>query len=1268
MFTAPLGLLSSGLGQELSLLFTAPVEQAFPGSSADVTALGLSTPTSLWDLNEAAGNAMDRVASNDLTPVNAPLQAQIALGFWDGATMDGQRAVEFSDGSNESLDAAGAGVFDFDAVTSFAFMIVFRVAKLPVATRSLLGKRLSIAPFTGYELAITSAGHLQATLDDGVAAPQLATIAIDHGDGAWHCALLVVDRNANNLGLWSDRGADGTNPLTVGSLSNAAIFALGQGAALSAAHSQISLGIAWTAANAQGMGQADVDAFWTHGDDPTGLLTDKSHASVLGNVIGYSAGFGTYLGEMSVDDVLLGYNANLSNVNQLGLRCTPDVQNLLAYSDDFTQWTPTNITVGSSFANLDDSPRYFREAMKLTATANNGYVERLYTTIASTDYAQYVFIRRSGGVDVTGRIIMYDNTGAVETGSVAFTATSEWQLFSLEQLTNVGQVSTGFRIEIDISGRAIHVARATAKLGAVSIPVYADGAPTTAAKTDYAIESDVAGRYLLGYSGEIKAVVVCDGVQSPADRYAFDSSQYSAPATEEDRRAFELQPSGTEAKLVFHVYDGAGNPDHTVQSDDLDFTQEHVIRGQWQTGAPIAASDYSRLIVNKLYSGAGAPWAAGRTVDGHYIGSRWGIDEQLDGLLAELHLYPRPQVGKLLNLDFTEPVEQPWPSTVGGLQVLGFPTVDYIWRFEEAAGNALDDIAATPLVPTNSPLQNRVALGFWNGSDFRSKKAVEFDGATTMSMVSTGSALFDFDAVTSFAFMVVFRAIEGNASIFGKRVVAGNTEGYELTISAAGALTWQIYDSAGNSAVATDSANNYADGGWHCVICVCSRDEQKIFLYTDLEPRFAAAAAWASGVGSLSNAINFSVGNGRSNAFKGQVPYLAAWVGTDASELDIDLLLAFWLHATDPNSTIDDTDRPGTLAERLPDEPGFGLNVADFGEDQLVIGYNAGFSHASKLGLRGNQDATNLVTQSEDFSTWAATNITVTTAWANLDDSPRKLREAQKLTATLANGYVEHLYSTLAGTEYSHSVALRRAIGSDVTGRVIAYDNIGAAEIASVPFTATSEWQRFDLTFTTPGGCVQVGFRIEIDTNAEAVFAWGATAKAGKPTSFIHTKGSTVLCAGQRYQIAGSPGELVFSRQEVEAVVICDYNLSSVARCITDLIPKGTLEDRVLLYYEFNERLRMIIRDSSAATAKSIQSAITNPSNEHTVRGLWDANNPLEGAVYARIVLDAVETDAAGAGWTCEEKAEDIYVAGNRSAAQLDGLMATFVTKSEPEV
>jgi hypothetical protein len=54
--------------------------------------------------------------------------------------------------------------------------------------------------------------------------------------------------------------------------------------------------------------------------------------------------------------------------------------------------------------------------------------------------------------------------------------------------------------------------------------------------------------------------------------------------------------------------------------------------------------------------------------------------------------------------------------------------------------------------------------------------------------------------------------------------------------------------------------------------------------------------------------------------------------------------------------------------------------------------------------------------------------------------------------------------------------------------------------------------------------------------------------------------------------------------------------------------------------------------------------------------------------VYARIVLDAVETDAAGAGWTCEEKAEDIYVAGNRSAAQLDGLMATFVTKSEPEV
>src|SRR5690606_22590378 len=116
-------------------------------------------------------------------------------------------------------------------------------------------------------------------------------------------------------------------------------------------------------------------------------------------------------------------------------------------------------------ANLKDSPRGFREAVRLTATADNGTSELLYTTTAATQYTQAVLVRADADNVMTGRLIMYDDTGATEVDSVAFTATEAWQLVTLTATTNAGQVSTGFRIEIDDNNAILHAFRATAVLG-----------------------------------------------------------------------------------------------------------------------------------------------------------------------------------------------------------------------------------------------------------------------------------------------------------------------------------------------------------------------------------------------------------------------------------------------------------------------------------------------------------------------------------------------------------------------------------------------------------------------------------------------------------------------------------------------------------------------------------------------------------------------------------------------------------------------------------
>lgn len=625
--------------------WTTPVVQPFSQSAAALLALGCGTglATSIWDFEEAAGNALDHAGGNDLIPVSSPTQNQDGVGLWIGGGT--KKAVEFDNNTFQSMDVANNTILEA-GTNSVAVLVVFCSKADNTLNANVIGKFNN----DGYKIEVRADGRLRGYCHGVGGDITLASAAGVHNDGAWHCVLLVIDRNTQLMTVYTDCHAP-LGPIDIsgtGSIADTGTFAVGQIGTGKAQSCQVAYAAVWENAAATGMGQADFNAFWVHGQDPAlhnpalTALTTKIHASMMWDRVSAGRVAGWSTNAVVSDQLPIGWNGGLSNANKMGLRCTLTISTLLSESDDFTAtWTTSNITPSAATADLNDSPRGFRETQKLTSTAINAYVQHQYVVAASTLYSVAAFVKKhsSQAGTATGKIIAYDITNGAEIDSVAWSdgaddfATNDFKVLTFT--TPVGCVSLGMRIQVDTDATSFCAALATAVAGETIIPIYTTGGTSTVASTVFQRVA-AAGTLIKGATGERQIVAVSDK-SAPEGTGYWGLAQ--PVAGNGDRNHCYVAASD---KCVMRIYNSAGvSTVYVASSGTFDWTVERTFIMQWQSAAPIKAGKYARMFVGGVEEGSYSigSWASGNTI----IRETVGTASDFSGLIATSKIFEHPQ-------------------------------------------------------------------------------------------------------------------------------------------------------------------------------------------------------------------------------------------------------------------------------------------------------------------------------------------------------------------------------------------------------------------------------------------------------------------------------------------------------------------------------------------------------------------------------------------------------------------------------------------------
>lgn len=447
---------------------------------APVTVNDFSSPSSYeadyWDFQfqTVAGNYDNGVGAATLNSVSG-LTAQKAVGVFDGLSFTGYNAWE-SVTATDGLIASGIAAGNSDE-EDFSFRVVLRIGEVGAGSLSIIGK-LAGGGVPGWLLYVSDSA-IRFYIADGTTSRELVfpstAIRQELADGAIHSLSGWYDHSAGMLYLKGDLFSQVSLDVSAvtGTLSNAQALRIGQSHLSTLAGMQCLFAGVTVGIDAQSFYD---EAISLPGEDPTGelfIVDRNSIVSIPVNAAGNIAHF-------AQDSVAIGYD---DGPGKIALAVNDAVQNLVSDSETLGNWTG----IGASTVDKNaDAPDGFRNATKITASGDNGFIGTGLVTVASTEYTESVYVWNADSGNTSGRIVFYDESNGAEVGSQAFTTNASFQRVTLTATSVVGQISSSFLIEIDGAGDSIHAWGAQCELGAyATFYVRALGAASTSVRTRY---------------------------------------------------------------------------------------------------------------------------------------------------------------------------------------------------------------------------------------------------------------------------------------------------------------------------------------------------------------------------------------------------------------------------------------------------------------------------------------------------------------------------------------------------------------------------------------------------------------------------------------------------------------------------------------------------------------------------------------------------------------------------------------------------------------
>jgi len=658
---------------------------------------------------------------------------------------------------------------------------------------------------------------------------------------------------------------------------------------------------------------------------------------------------------------------------------------------------------------------------------------------------------------------------------------------------------------------------------------------------------------------------------------------------------------------------------------------------------------------------------------------------------------PEPPFQGLFELDFRDgPLAQSFPDTAAGLAAaLGIPAAlaDNIVLFNESAGNtAYDQVGTAHLTRQNDALIGQIGSGISDGAGgiLATRRVAEANHLSTngnLQCVSTTA--YNIGLNEDFALLFVARVpYYGSANnedlIFSKATPGANPTGYWLNIDSNAAWFFDLYfDNGAHNNVRL----NYtlADGAWRAGIL--HYDAAAHVLY--------AATNWYldSGpvVGDELTIVNpFTCGgtwaDGSTGGAQVQFAYLAKFSGAAAAALGNGdaAIAAFETAHLDPNGHMGEVTSLGggaryQQATIVGDDPVRGIQIHDWGYPQYPYAYRAPFSHSSKLGMAFRRVFTTqhvLYTDTLDDASWVATNLTVSAAYADLDESPRNLHEARKLTATADNGYLETNPTTTASDwDFGCFVKRHSSMVSDVPGRLILWNAGTGAEIAGIDFVATSKWQHVSFPATSVGANDRIRIRIDSSGDSLAVsrvyssglnnnnFNFCANAQFEDNERPKYIRGASAL---PETWIHADQGEILVSFV-IDAPL--DQPYGRATRSIVQFWDGAGATDRHVLQFTLGQAIRYTVWDNVGASQTFDSAVIADPTAEIVVRARWNhASAVFGGGRYSELIVNGVTTPGFPNPWNINGGVLDTCDLGNNyNADYVNGVIALVRVWASPQ-